>query len=99
MIHIIELLCDGAQGEANFGGEHPKVAAVRAAARERLAKQESEESLSKETLVKNAATYLETFYQVNCSGRSQLACDIACPQLAWSQRHSLATLDWHEMSH
>ena len=52
------------QGEANFGGEHPKVAAVRAAARERLAKQESEESRSKETLVKNAATYLETFYQV-----------------------------------
>ena len=40
------------------------MAAVRAAARERLAKQESEESRSKETLVKNAATYLETFYQV-----------------------------------
>ena len=52
------------QGDANFGGEHPKVQAVRAAARERLAKQESEESRSKETLVKNAATYLETFYQV-----------------------------------
>ena len=54
----------GEQGESNFGGEHPKVAAVRAASRERLAKQESEESRSKETLVKNAATYLETFYQV-----------------------------------
>lgn len=37
---------------------------MRAAARERLAKQESEESRSKETLVKNAATYLEQFYQV-----------------------------------
>ncbi len=52
------------QGDGRFGGEHPKVAAVRAASRERLAKQEAEESTSKETLVKNAATYLEKFYQV-----------------------------------
>jgi hypothetical protein len=52
------------QGDGGFGGEHPKVAAVRAASRERLAKQEAEESTSKEALVKNAATYLENFYQV-----------------------------------
>ncbi len=52
------------QGNDNHGGEHPKVAAVRAASRDRLQKQESEESRSKEALVKNAATYLETFYQV-----------------------------------
>ena len=52
------------QAEGNYGGEHPKVAAVREASRERLAKQEAEESHAKEGLVKNAATYLETFYQV-----------------------------------
>ena len=52
------------QGDGGFDEEHPKVAAVRAASRERLAKQEAEESASKEGLVKNAATYLEKFYQV-----------------------------------
>lgn len=52
------------QGDGGFNGEHPKVEAVRAASRERLAKQEAEESASKEALVKNAATYLEKFYQV-----------------------------------
>ena len=40
------------------------MAAVRAASRERLAQQEAEESRSKESLVKNAASYLEKFYQV-----------------------------------
>ena len=64
------------QAEGSFGGEHPKVAAVREASRERLAKQEAEESHAKEGLVKNAATYLETFYQVplrcSCCVRPQL---------------------------
>ena len=50
--------------QADFGGEHPKVAAVRASARERLLKQESEEAKAKDSLVKNAASYLENFYQV-----------------------------------
>ena len=45
------------------GGEHPKVAAVRASARERLARQEEDEARAKEALVKSAAGYLETFYQ------------------------------------
>ena len=45
------------------GREHPKVAAVRAAVRERLAKQEADEASSKDALVQKAASYLETFYQ------------------------------------
>ncbi|BDA47074.1 probable protein XRP2 at N-terminal half [Coccomyxa sp. Obi] len=54
---------NGHTGPADFGGEHPKVAAVRAAAQERLRKQESEEAKAKDSLVKNAAGYLENFYQ------------------------------------
>ena len=66
MLHqwVIPVVSLAQQAEGNFGGEHPKVAAVREASRERLAKQEAEESHAKEGLVKNAATYLETFYQV-----------------------------------
>lgn len=37
---------------------------MRASARERLLKQESEEAKAKDSLVKNAASYLENFYQV-----------------------------------
>ena len=46
---------------------------MREASRERLAKQEAEESHAKEGLVKNAATYLETFYQVRprCQRRAR----------------------------
>ncbi len=40
------------------------MAAVRASARERLLKQEAEEAKAKDSLVKNAAGYLEKFYQV-----------------------------------
>ncbi len=40
------------------------MAAVRAAAQERLRKQEAEEAKAKDSLVKNAAGYLENFYQV-----------------------------------
>jgi hypothetical protein len=47
-----------------FGSEHPKVAAARASARERLQKQEEGEARSREALVKQAAGYLEKFYQV-----------------------------------
>ncbi len=70
------------------------MAAVAAASRERLAKQESEESRSKETLVKNAATYLETFYQVTalqapdtgCGTHPQLhdaSAALLCPVPPW----------------
>lgn len=56
------------------GREHPKVAAVRAAVRERLAKQEADEASSKDALVQKAASYLETFYQARtaagCAGRA-----------------------------
>lgn len=48
-------------------GEHPKVAAVRASARERLAAQEAGEARAREGLVKNAAGYLEKFYQARAS--------------------------------
>ena len=53
----------GVFGGSSGSGEHPKVAAVRASARERLAKQEEAEAKAKEALVKSAAGYLETFYQ------------------------------------
>ena len=43
------------------------MAAVRSAVRERLAKQESDEASSKDSLMQQAASYLETFYQVRCS--------------------------------
>ena len=43
------------------------MAAVRSAVRERLAKQESDEAFSKDSLMQQAASYLETFYQVTCS--------------------------------
>ena len=70
---VISVLSLVQQAEGNLGGEHPKVAAVREASRERLAKQEAEESHAKEGLVKNAATYLETFYQVRprCQRRAR----------------------------
>ena len=67
------------------------MAAVREASRERLAKQEAEESHAKEGLVKNAATYLETFYQVSlcccvlCQGKAGMltvACTPPWPCLA-----------------
>ena len=61
---VISVLALVQQTEGNRVGEHPKVAAAREASRERLAKQEAEESHAKEGLVKNAAAYLETFYQV-----------------------------------
>lgn len=40
------------------------MAAVQASVQERLRKQEAEEAKAKDTLVKNAAGYLEDFYQV-----------------------------------
>ena len=50
------------------------MAAVRAAVRERLAKQEADEASSKDALVQKAASYLETFYQARapagCAGRA-----------------------------
>jgi hypothetical protein len=49
--------------QASGGQEHPKVAAVRSAVRERLAKQEADEAAGKDALVQKAASYLETFYQ------------------------------------
>ena len=52
-----------AQAGGGAGREHPKVAAVRAAVRERLAKQEADEASSKDALVQKAASHLETFYQ------------------------------------
>ena len=51
------------QASVGAGREHPKVAAVRAAVRERLAKQEADEASSKDALMQKAASYLETFYQ------------------------------------
>ena len=47
-----------------FGEEDPKVAAVRASAPERRQKQEEAEARAKESLVKQAAGHLGTFYQV-----------------------------------
>lgn len=52
------------------------MAAVRAASRERLAQQEAEESRSKESLVKNAASYLEKFYQVG-AGPPSMPCTMS----------------------
>ncbi|KAK9840651.1 hypothetical protein WJX81_007029 [Elliptochloris bilobata] len=61
------------QGAVGAGREHPKVAAVRAAVRERLAKQEADEASSKDALVQKAASYLETFYQKRNTAKSQRA--------------------------
>lgn len=61
-----------------FGEEHPKVAAVRASARERLQKQEEAEARAKESLVKQAAGYLETFYQVYYLGLCSAMLPVLC---------------------
>jgi hypothetical protein len=55
--------------QASGGHEHPKVAAVRSAVRERLAKQEADEAAGKDALVQKAASYLETFYQARTGPR------------------------------
>ena len=62
------------QAGVGAGREHPKVAAVRAAVRERLAKQEADEASSKDALVQKAASYLETFYQARAPAWLCAAC-------------------------